>query len=147
MKQILIKFTALAAFFLASAGMQPATAQQKGGVKTLSTKEFNEKVYDINKETLKYLGSKPAIVDFYADWCGPCQMISPTLTAIAAEYAGKIVVYKVDVDKAPEIAQAFGIRSIPAVLYIPMQGQPRMTLGARDKAKFIQEIKAYLLKQ
>ena len=146
MKQILIKFTALAAFFLASAGMQPATAQPKGGVKTLTVKEFNTLVCNINADEFKYLGNKPAIVDFYADWCGPCRAIAPALESLAAEYAGKIVIYKVNIDNCPELATAFGIRSIPAVMYVPMKGEPQMTLGSRDKAKFVQEIKTYLLK-
>lgn len=132
----------VAAFFTLS----EASAQTvKGTVKTIDTKEFCQKVYDIDAETLKYLGDKPAIVDFYADWCGPCRAIAPTLQELAAQYGDKIIIYKVNIDKNPDLARAFGIRSIPAVMYIPVKGEPKMTVGGRDKAKFEAEIKAYLL--
>lgn len=132
----------VAAFFTLS----EASAQTvKGTVKTIDTKEFSQKVYDIDAETLKYLGDKPAIVDFYADWCGPCRAIAPTLQELAAQYGDKIIIYKVNIDKDPDLAHAFGIRSIPAVMYIPVKGEPKMTVGGRDKAKFEAEIKAYLL--
>lgn len=132
----------VAAFFTLS----EASAQTvKGTVKTINTKEFCQKVYDIDAETLKYLGDKPAIVDFYADWCGPCRAIAPTLQELAAQYGDKIIIYKVNIDKDPDLAHAFGIRSIPAVMYIPVKGEPKMTVGGRDKAKFEAEIKAYLL--
>lgn len=132
----------VAAFFTLS----EASAQTvKGTVKTIDTKEFCQKVYDIDAETLKYLGDKPAIVDFYADWCGPCRAIAPTLQELAAQYGDKIIIYKVNIDKNPDLAHAFGIRSIPAVMYIPVKGEPKMTVGGRDKAKFEAEIKAYLL--
>lgn len=132
----------VAAFFT----MSEASAQTvKGTVKTIDTKEFCQKVYDIDAETMKYLGDKPAIVDFYADWCGPCRAIAPTLQELAAQYGDKIIIYKVNIDKDPGLAHAFGIRSIPAVMYIPVKGEPKMTVGGRDKAKFEAEIKAYLL--
>ena len=132
----------VAAFFTLS----EASAQTvKGTVKTIDTKEFCQKVYDIDAETMKYLGDKPAIVDFYADWCGPCRAIAPTLQELAAQYGDKIIIYKVNIDKNPDLARAFGIRSIPAVMYIPVKGEPKMTVGGRDKAKFEAEIKAYLL--
>lgn len=132
----------VAAFFTLS----EASAQTvKGTVKTIDTKEFCQKVYDIDAETMKYLGDKPAIVDFYADWCGPCRAIAPTLQELAAQYGDKIIIYKVNIDKNPDLAHAFGIRSIPAVMYIPVKGEPKMTVGGRDKAKFEAEIKAYLL--
>lgn len=116
----------------------------KGTVKNISTEEFCKKVYDINADALKYLGDTPAIVDFYADWCGPCRAIAPTLQELAAQYGDKIVIYKVNIDKDPDLAHAFGIRSIPAVMYIPVKGEPKMTVGGRDKAKFETEIKTYL---
>lgn len=127
--------------------MTAANAQMKDfTIQTLSTKEFNEKVYDINADELKYKGDTPAIVDFYADWCGPCRAIAPTLQELADKYGDEIVIYKVNIDNSPELAQAFGIRSIPAVMYIPLKGEPAMTLGARDKAKFEKEIATYLKK-
>ena len=127
--------------------MTAVNAQMKDfTIQTLSTKEFNEKVYDINADELKYKGEKPAIVDFYADWCGPCRAIAPVLQELADKYGDEIVIYKVNIDNSPELAQAFGIRSIPAVMYIPLKGEPAMTVGGRDKAKFEKEIAAYLKK-
>lgn len=143
MKKILIYLATLAAaiFFAAP----HADAQSNKLIQTLSTTEFCEKVYDINSDTLKYKGDKPAIVDFYADWCGPCQALTPTLEKIAEKYKGKVVVYKVNVDTAPEVAQAFGISSIPAILYIPIKGKPHMTLGFRGFTRFDSEVGEYLL--
>ena len=120
-------------------------AQEKKGVVTLSSKEFKTKVYDISAKNPEYLGSKPAIVDFYASWCGPCRAISPILEELAKEYGDKIVIYKVDVDASRDIAQAFGIRSIPAVLFIPMKGEAQMTVGGRSKEDFKKQIDTILL--
>jgi thioredoxin len=113
--------------------------------KELSTDEFNRLVFDMTKEKTVYLGDKPAIVDFTAKWCGPCQRIAPILDQLATEYKGQIVVYKVDIDKNQELARAFGISSIPAILYIPTDGEPSMTVGSRDKARFQNEINKILL--
>ena len=121
-----------------------ASAQEKGKVVTLTTAEFKAKVCDIDADTFKYLGNKPAIVDFYADWCGPCRAIAPILEELAKEYGDKIVIYKVNVDKDPDVAASFGISSIPAVMYIPVNGEARMTVGGRSKDKFKKEIQAYL---
>lgn len=94
----------------------------------------------------KYLGDKPAIVDFTASWCGPCQRIAPILEELAEEYKGEIVIYKVDVDKEKGLAQAFNVSSIPAVLFIPADGSdPIMTIGARGKERFKSDIQKYLL--
>lgn len=123
-----------------------ASAQEKGKVVTLTTAEFKAKVCNIDAEGFKYLGKKPAIVDFYADWCGPCRAIAPTLEELAKEYGAKIVIYKVNIDKSRELAVAFDISSIPAIMYIPVKGEPRMTLGSRSKDKFKKEIETYLLK-
>lgn len=111
----------------------------------LTSEEFCKNVYDINDEDGKYLGSLPAIVDFNATWCGPCRKIAPILEELAKEYAGKIVIYAVDVDKCPKIADAFGISSIPAVLFIPTEDEPVMTVGSRDKATFVEQIESILL--
>ena len=139
MKRIII--AVLCAFGLVSA----LDAQEKKGVMTLSSKEFKTKVYDISAKNPEYLGSKPAIVDFYASWCGPCRAISPVLEELAKEYGDKIVIYKVDVDASRDIAQAFGIRSIPAVLFIPMKGEAQMTVGGRSKEDFKKQIDTILL--
>ena len=125
---------------------QVKSAQTKtAGVEELNAASFNAKVYDMTEEGLKYLGDKPAIVDFTATWCGPCQRISPILEELAKEYDGKIVIYKVDIDKNRDLATAFNISSIPAIMYIPLNGEPVMTVGARDKGKFKTEIETVLL--
>lgn len=120
------------------------STEQKHAIE-LTSEQFSQLVYDINSEEMKYLGNKPAIVDFTATWCGPCRSISPILEELAKEYEGQIVIYKVDVDNCRDIAQAFGISSIPAVLYIPLNSDPSMTIGARNKEKFKTEINKILL--
>jgi len=121
-----------------------ATTAQKHAIE-LNSEQFSQFVYDIDSEEMKYLGTKPAIVDFTATWCGPCRSIAPILEELAKEYEGQIVVYKVDVDNCRDVATAFGISSIPAVLYIPLNGEPSMTIGARNKSKFQSEIDKILL--
>lgn len=111
----------------------------------LNAEEFNSLVYDMTKEDIAYLGKTPAIVDFTASWCGPCQRISPILEELAKEYEGKVVIYKVDVDQERELAKAFGVSSVPAILYIPVKGEPVMTVGSRGKEKFKSEISTLLL--
>ncbi len=114
-------------------------------VKELNSAEFNGKVYNIESEELIFLGDKPAIVDFNATWCGPCKRIAPILEELAAEYQGKIDIYKVDIDKERKLAEAFNVSSIPAILYIPADGsEPVMTVGSRGKEKFKEEIKTLL---
>ena len=118
----------------------------KKAVIELNTDQFNIKVYDMSKENLVYLGDKPAIVDFTATWCGPCQRIAPILEELAKVYEGQIVIYKVDVDENKPLAKEFNVSSIPAVMFIPVDGEPVMTIGSRDKAQFEEEIKTHLLK-
>ena len=120
---------------------------QKKAVVELNTEQFNAKVYDMSKDGLKYLGDKPAIVDFTATWCGPCQKIAPILEELAKEYEGEIVIYKVDVDDNKPLAKSFEVSSIPAVMFIPLDGEPMMTIGSRDKAAFQEQIKTLLLKK
>lgn len=95
----------------------------------------------------KYLGDKPAIIDFYAEWCGPCKAVAPILEDLAAEYDGQIVIYKIDTDREQELAAAFGIRSIPSLLFIPMEGTPQMAQGSMPKASFREAIEGVLLKK
>lgn len=99
--------------------------------------DFLKKVYDFEKnpDEWKYLGSQPAIVDFYADWCGPCRHLSPVLDELAKEYSGKLTIYKVNVDNERGLATFFGIRSIPTLLFIPMKGKPQRSLGALSKTE------------
>jgi thioredoxin len=135
---------------LASCGNAGAQNDKKAekkakGVTELTAETFQTKVYNMNQEDLVFLGDKPAIVDFTATWCGPCQRIAPILDELTTEYDGKIVIYKVDIDKNRELAKAFKVSSIPAVLYIPLDGEPVMTVGSRDKGKFTTEIETILL--
>lgn len=120
--------------------------QNNGGkVIELTTEEFKQRVYDLSDEKPVFLGDKPVMVDFTATWCGPCQRTAPVLDELAIEYADRIVIYKVDIDKNRELAKALNISSIPAILYIPSDGAPVMTVGARDKDRFISEIDSILL--
>ena len=100
----------------------------------LTKQTFQEKVfnYEANKDW-KFEGNKPALIDFYADWCQPCKMVAPILEELSKEYEGKIDIYKVDTEAEQELAGAFGIRSIPSLLFIPMDGQPQMAQGALPK--------------
>ena len=118
----------------------------------LTKAQFVEKVWDFTKSPndWKYLGNKPAIIDFYADWCGPCKIASPILDEVGEEYAGKILVYKINTDQERELAQVFGITGIPAFLYIPTSGKPVMMSGIGrskedTKKMFIENIEKYLL--
>lgn len=124
----------------------------KGGSIHLTKDVFLAKVWDYNNspQEWKYKGDKPAIVDFYADWCSPCRMASPILEEISNEYAGKLNVYKIDTQKERELASVFGIQSIPAFLYIPVSGKPIMMSGVgrskeETKNMFIENINKYLL--
>jgi len=111
----------------------------------LLTESFKEKVFDYekNKEWI-FEGDKPAIIDFYADWCGPCKMIAPILEELSEEYDGKVDIYKVNVDENPELSAAFGVQSIPSVLFVPLNEQPQMSVGGLPKATFETAIKEVL---
>lgn len=113
----------------------------------LTKEEFLKKVanYEESPNEWKYIGDKPCIVDFYADWCGPCKMIAPVLEQLADEYAGKIEIYKVDTEDQQELAASFGIRSIPSLLFCPMSGHPQMAKGALSKADLKKAINDVLL--
>ncbi len=107
---------------------------------------FAEKVFDYNNESeWNYKGDKPAIIDFWAAWCGPCRQIAPSLDELAAEYGEEIYIYKVNVDEETELARAFGIQSIPMLLYIPMDETPQAIMGAAPKSKLKQAIDTILL--
>jgi thioredoxin len=101
----------------------------------LDTREYKKKVYDIDSKTPEYLGDKPAILDFYADWCGPCQRMSPILEEIAQSYAGKINVYKINIDNEPELAEYYRITSIPTLIFIPMEGYAELTTGLLGRSE------------
>jgi len=100
----------------------------------LTKQAFFEKVFNFeeNKEW-KFNGEIPCIIDFYADWCGPCKSLAPVLEVLGEEYKGKVNIYKVDTEAEEELSGAFGIRSIPSMLFVPMEGQPQMAQGALPK--------------
>jgi thioredoxin 1 len=111
----------------------------------LTKETFVTKVFQYEKnEQWKYEGSRPAIVDFWAEWCGPCKMISPVLEEIAKQYEGKLDVYKVNVDEETEVASVFGIQSIPSLLLIPMDEPPRLSVGALPKNGILKLVKDVL---
>lgn len=107
---------------------------------TFISKVFN---YEANKEW-RFEGDKPCIIDFYADWCGPCKIVAPILEELAREYDGKLNIYKVDTETEIELASVFGIRSIPSLLFVPKDGQPQMAMGALPKETFEKAFKNVL---
>ena len=123
------------------------SAAVQANVTHLTKADFLAKVYNYEKnpKEWKYEGDKPAIVDFYATWCGPCKMLAPILEELAKEYDGQIVVYKIDTEKEPELSAAFGIRSIPTLLFIPKSGDPQVAQGAMPKASLKKAIDEFLL--
>ncbi len=112
----------------------------------LTSAEFKTKVFDYeNNKEWKYEGGVPAVVDFYADWCMPCKMLAPTIEKLSKDYDGKVAFYKVNTEDEPELAGAFGIQSIPSLLFIPMEGQPQMAAGALPEAQLKKIIDESLL--
>lgn len=141
MKKALILFALLLATF--------TTYAQESNVIHITKAEFIKKVYDytISDKVLHYKGDKPAIIDFYADWCGPCRKLSPILEEVATEFKKDIYIYKVNTDKEPEIAKAFGIRALPTLLFIPLEGEPEGNEGFLTKEQLYEAIYNVLLKE
>ncbi len=111
----------------------------------LTKETFLEKVFDYEKETeWKYKGDKPALIDFYADWCQPCKIVAPILEELQEEYGDELVIYKIDTEDQQELAAVFGIRNIPSLLFIPKDGQPQMAVGALPKDTLIKAIEDVL---
>lgn len=117
-------------------------------VTEMNTAMFKNKVmdYEANPQKWDFKGERPAIIDFYATWCGPCKAIAPIMEELANEYDGKVDIYKVDVDKNEELAALFGIRSIPTLLFIPKTGDSTISVGGKGKADLEKIIKDVLLK-
>lgn len=111
----------------------------------LTKKTFKEKVFDweANKEW-KFEGDKPALIDFYADWCGPCKTVAPILEELSAEFEGKLDIYKVNTEQEQELSSIFGIQSIPSLLFIPQSGEPQMAMGALPKESLKKAFKEVL---
>ena len=114
----------------------------------LTLQGFKEHVFDFEKEEKwKYKGELPAIIDFYADWCGPCKAVAPVLEELSNEYDGQLLIYKVDTEAENDLSAMFGIQSIPTLLFIPMEGQPMLQKGAIPKSAFKQVIEERLLEK
>lgn len=147
--KIMLMFLIMQLPVLEAASQEMTTKEGKTKMTTINlTKEdFLNKVMDYEKNPTewKYKGDKSAIIDFYASWCGPCKMLAPVLEELAKEYEGQIYIYKVDTEAEEELSRAFGIRSIPTMLFVPMNGQPMMTQGALPKAELDKIIKERLL--
>ena len=124
-----------------------AFSAQAQEVIELNKQQFLEKVwnYESNPDAWQYNGALPCVIDFNAKWCGPCRKMEPILNSLAAKYNGKIIIYKVDVDKEKELASLFGISSIPAFLFCPTEGDPRGTMGAYPADDFEKIIRTVLL--
>ena len=129
-----------------STNAQENKSDQK--VKQLTYKEFKNKVWDFesNPNSFVYKGNLPAVIDFYADWCGPCRRVAPIMEKLAEEYDGKLIVYKVNVDQEKDLSAAFNVSSIPMVLFIPMKGQPMMQVGAMPEDQYKKVVDEQLLK-
>ena len=105
----------------------------------LTKETFKAKIFNYEgSQEWKFEGNRPAVIDFYADWCGPCKMVAPVLEELAKEYDGKVDIYKVDTESERELSSVFGIQSIPSILFVPMEGQPSMAKGALPKDSFKQ---------
>ena len=155
MKKSLLATLAVFAFALGSFAGEPVKSASGIDSKPiyLTKSEFIKRVvdYEKNKTEWKYKGDKPAIIDFYADWCGPCKKVAPALEELASDYAGKVYIYKINIDKEPELAGLFGVKNIPTFLIIPMKGNPQISSGAsanhaENKTRFKQIIDDVLLK-
>jgi thioredoxin 1 len=122
------------------------SAANEGKVVPIDAASFRKLIWDYQKDpqNWSYSGEVPCIVDFYADWCRPCKMISPILDQIAKDYKGKLVIYKVNTDEQRELSGVFNIRSIPAVLFVPRAGKPQMFVGALSKEAYLESVKNVL---
>lgn len=148
MKKFLASFIVLFALLSTScAQTKTETQKENASVIQMNKQMFLDKVFDYTTGATewKYQGEKPAVIDFYAIWCGPCRMVAPILKDLAKEYGDSIVIYKVDTDKEKELSMAMGIQSLPTIVFIPKTGQPQVIVGAADKATFRRAIGEVLL--
>jgi thioredoxin len=123
-----------------------SSTSTEGKVVKLTAESFQKLVWDYKANPQKWVfkGDQPVIIDFYADWCRPCKMIAPIMDELSKEYNGKVRIYKVNTDEQRELAGIFNISSIPAILYVPMDGQPQMSVGAQQKEGYVEMIKTIL---
>jgi thioredoxin len=155
MKQIILSFLLIVGVSFSACTQSgtgnntPASteASNEGKVIQMDKAMFLEKVfnYEASPDKWIYRGDKPCIIDFYADWCGPCKKVAPIMSALAEQYKDQVVIYKVNTDREKELAGVFNIRSIPSILYCPIEGQPTMTMGAQPKSEFEKMLKELLL--
>lgn len=141
MNKIFLSIALLFAVFISG-----YSKENTGTVIHLTNDQFKKMIfnYEVNKEW-KYLGNKPAIIDFYANWCGPCRIMAPQLEEIAKQYSGKLIVYKVDTDQERQLSASLGIQSLPTLIFIPQNGKPQASMGAIPKATLIKAINEVLL--
>ena len=112
----------------------------------LTKDSFQQKIFDFEKhQEWVYEGALPAVVDFWAPWCGPCRVVGPVIDELSTEFAGQVNFYKVNTDEEQELAAMFGIQSIPSLLFIPKNGKPQMAIGALPKAELKRIIEAELI--
>ena len=144
MKKILpslvLLFAVITTSYAQNQSEEPAVIQ-------MNKQMFLDKVFDYTSGATEwnYKGEKPAVIDFYATWCGPCRMVAPILKDLAKEYGDSIVIYKVDTDREKDLSGAMGIQSLPTIVFIPKSGQPQVIIGAADKATFRRAIDEVLL--
>ena len=144
----LIFVLAFSLFFITDVNAQRNIVGAEPKTIKLDKEGFLKRVVDFENSPTqwKYLGDKPAIIDFYADWCGPCRMIAPTIEELAKKYNGKLYIYKVNVDNSPELAEKFKISAIPTIMFIPVKGEPITERGVISMEGFEKYIKEFLLK-
>lgn len=124
-----------------------SSGDEQGKVIVVNKADFLTKIFNYEKSPNKwvYEGDKPCIIDFYADWCGPCRMMSPILEELAEEYKDEIIIYKVDIEYETELSKFFGINAIPVFLFVPKDGEPQLAKGAFPKDVFVNQINTFLL--
>lgn len=144
MKHLFLVVSLLVSLYAAAEG-----TESQSGTSHLTKAQFFEKVYNYEKNPSEwvYEGDKPCLIDFYASWCGPCKRLAPVLEELAAQYAGKIYIYKINTEEERELAAAFGVQSIPTLLFCPMGERPQVAKGALPKETLVKAIEEVLLKE